>query len=140
MKSEAWKSRSVGVKEGPRVVVVGPDAVGKSTLVKRLRALGYNARSCAQDHSYVPDMWRRLSRPDFLVFLDARLETIARRREIDWGQRRLDVLLARLAHARAHCDLYLPTDGLTRSEVVRQVRVALSAAGIEPGLEGARVG
>jgi len=108
--------------------------------VMRLRALGYNARACAQDHSYVPDMWRRLSQPDFLVFLDARLETIARRRDIDWGQRRLDVLLARLVHARAHCDLYLPTDDLTPSEVMGQVRAALSAAGIEPGLEDARVG
>ena len=140
MKSRAWQSRSVGEEEEPRVVVVGPDAAGKSTLVMRLRALGYNARACAQDHSYVPDMWRRLSQPDFLVFLDARLETIARRRDIDWEQQRLDVLLARLAHARAHCDLYLPTDDLTPSEVVGQVRAALSAAGIEPGLEDVRVG
>jgi chloramphenicol 3-O-phosphotransferase len=140
MKSRAWQSRSVRGEEEPRVVVVGPDAAGKSTLVMRLRALGYNARACAQDHSYVPDMWRRLSQPDFLVFLDARLETIAQRRDIDWGQQRLDVLLARLAHARAHCDLYLPTDDLTPSEVMGQVRAALSAAGIEPGLEDARVG
>jgi guanylate kinase len=131
----------MGVDDGPRVVVVGPDAAGKSTLVGRLRALGYNARSCAQDHSYVPDMWRRLSRPDFLVFLDARLETIARRRKINWGQERLDVLQARLTHARAHCDLYLPTDDLSRSEVLERVRVALSAAGIEPqGVATAHIG
>lgn len=120
-------------RKGPRVVVVGPDAAGKSTLVERLQALGYNARSCGQDHSYVPDMWRRLSRPDFLVFLDARLEAIARRRPIDWSQERLDVLQGRLAHARAHCDLYLPTDDLSPSEVVARVRVALSEARIEPG-------
>jgi hypothetical protein len=115
-----------------RVVVVGPDAAGKSELVRRLQALGYNARSCAQEHSYVRDMWRRLSRPDFLIYLDARLETIARRRAIDWGQERLDELNARLAHARAHCDLYLPTDDLEPPEVVERVCAALAAAGIVP--------
>jgi len=119
-------------KSGPRIVVVGPDAAGKSTLVERLVTLGYNARACAQDHSYVPDMWQRLSRPDFLVFLDATLETIARRRAIHWGQERLDELQARLAHARAHCDLYLPTDDLSPAQVAGQVCAALSAAGIEP--------
>jgi hypothetical protein len=116
----------------PRVVVVGPDAAGKTELVRQLRALGYNVRTCAQDHSYVPDMWRRLARPDFLIYLDARLETIARRRAIDWGQARLDALNARLAHARAHCDLYLPTDGLELPDVVARVQTALSAAGIVP--------
>ncbi len=119
-------------KSGPRIVVVGPDAAGKSTLVARLTALGYNARSCAQDHSYVPDMWRRLSQPAFLVFLDATLETIARRRVIHWGQERLDALQVRLAHARAHCDLYLPTDDLTPGQVAEHVCAALSAVGIEP--------
>jgi ribose 1,5-bisphosphokinase PhnN len=118
--------------EAPRVVVVGPDAAGKSELVKRLRELGYNARSCAQDHSYVPDMWQRISKPDFLVYLDARLETIAQRRVIDWGQERLDTLNARLAHARAHCDLYLPTDDLKPLDVVAQVRSVLAAVGIVP--------
>lgn len=120
------------VDESPRVVVVGPDAAGKSELVKRLRAVGYNARSCAQDHSYVPDMWRRLAKPDFLIYLDAQLESIARRRKINWGQKRLDELNARLAHARAHCDLYLPTDVLSPTEIVAQVQTALAAVGIFP--------
>jgi len=118
--------------EAPRVVVVGPDAAGKTELVNRLRATGYNARSCAQDHSYVPDMWRRVARADFLIYLDARLETIARRRKIDWGQPRLDELNARLAHARSHCDLYLPTDDLDPSQVADQVRAVLATAGIIP--------
>lgn len=120
------------IDEAPRVVVVGPDAAGKTELAKRLRAQGYNARSCAQDHSYVPDMWQRISKPDFLVYLDAQMETIARRRTIDWGQERLDKLNARLAHARAHCNLYLPTDDLEPSEVANRVQAALSTAGIVP--------
>jgi guanylate kinase len=119
-----------GEADRPRIVVVGPDAAGKSTLVSRLRQRGFHARSCAQDHSYVPDMWRRLSQPDFLVFLDARLETIAQRRTIDWGQERLDRLQERLSHARAHCDLYLPTDGLSPTQVVARVEAALAAAGL----------
>ena len=118
--------------DGPRVVVVGPDAAGKTTLVARLRAQGYNARCCAQDHSDVPDMWQKVSRPRFLVFLDARLETIARRRATDWRQEWLDSQHTRLSHARAHCQLYLPTDDLTPAEVAERVRTALSAAGIEP--------
>jgi hypothetical protein len=77
-------------------------------------------------------MWRRLARPDFLVYVDARLETIARRRAIDWGQKRLNQLNARLAHARAHCDLYLPTDDLEPGDVVDRVRAALAEAGIVP--------
>jgi chloramphenicol 3-O-phosphotransferase len=118
--------------ESSPVVIVGPDAAGKTELVKRLQAMGYDAHSCAQDHSYVPDMWRRVSKPGFLVYLDARLETIAQRRVIDWGQERLDELNARLAHARAHCDLYLPTDDLEPREVVNRVRAALTAASILP--------
>jgi hypothetical protein len=119
------------LSQAPRVVVVGPDAAGKTELVQRLRRLGYNAHSCAQDHSYVPDMWRRIGRPDFLIYLDARLETIARRRRIDWGQDRLDQLNARLAHARAHADLYLPTDDLTPPQVLAHAQAALAHAGIE---------
>jgi cytidylate kinase len=118
-----------------RVAVVGPDAAGKSTLVQRLQQAGYDARSCAQDHSYVPDMWRRVSRPDFLVFLDASLDVIARRRVVDWGQVRLDVLHQRLDHARRNCHLYVNTDEMTPEQVAALVKRALSAVGIKPDAE-----
>jgi guanylate kinase len=36
------------------VIVVGPCAAGKSSLVARLRAAGVRARSVSQEHSYVP--------------------------------------------------------------------------------------
>jgi len=134
MRDTESKSRfDRGEQSASRVVVVGPDAAGKSTLVQRLQELGYDARCCAQDHSYVPDMWRRLSQPAFMVFLDASLETIARRRPIVWGQERLDALHGRLTHARQHCDLYVPTDEMTPEEVTDHVRRALAAVGIEPG-------
>lgn len=105
-----------------RIKVVGPCASGKSALVTRLRTLGYDARSAAQDHSYVPDMWRRLNPPDLLVYLDVSLAEAGKRGRtgMGWDQQYLDEQHHRLRHARAHCDLYLPTDGLTEEEVLEQ--------------------
>ncbi|MCD6290228.1 MAG: hypothetical protein J7M34_06960, partial [Anaerolineae bacterium] len=100
------------------IKVVGPCAAGKTTLVGRLRAAGYDAHHCLQEHSYVPDMWQRVNPPDVLIFLDARLDTLKRRRpRPDWSPELLAEQQRRLAHARAHCDLYLATDDLTPEQV-----------------------
>jgi hypothetical protein len=104
-----------------RIKVVGPCSSGKSVLAAGLRTLGYDARSAAQDHSYVPDMWQRLEPPDVLIYLDVTLETARQRGRIGWDQRYLDEQSQRLRHARAHCHLYLPTDGLTEEEVLVRV-------------------
>jgi thymidylate kinase len=106
-----------------RIKVVGPCGSGKSTLAARLRALGYQASSAAQDHSYVPDMWRRLNPPDLLIYLDVSLEEAQQRGRtgFGWDQEYLDRQKARLRHAREHCDLYLETDGLDEEEVVVRV-------------------
>jgi len=106
-----------------RVKVVGPCASGKSVLAAQLRELGYDASSAAQDHSYVPDMWQRLNPPDVLIYLDVTLETahLRGRTSTGWDQAYLDQQHERLRHARAHCDLYLPTDGLNEDQVVAQV-------------------
>ena len=103
------------------IAVVGPCASGKSSLVKRLKLLGYQVRSVAQDHSYVPDMWQRITKPDLLIYLDAELETIAQRRRISWDERYLNDERHRLRHARQHCDLYLPTDDLSKDQVLERV-------------------
>ena len=122
-----------GVERGPRVIVVGPCAAGKTTLVSKLRPRGYNIRSCVQEHSFTPDLWKRFSKADVLVFLDATLVTIAQRQQrSDWTQRRLDGQHKRLAHARAHCGLYLPTDDLAREEVAETVDVFLRSRGVTP--------
>jgi hypothetical protein len=110
-----------GKKHSPLIAVVGPCASGKSSLVRRLKALGYNARSVAQDHSYVPDMWQRFTHPDCLIYLDAELSTIVRRRRFSLGERYLATERYRLRHARQHCDLYLPTDDLTEKKVLDRV-------------------
>ena len=111
------------------IKVVGPCASGKSTLVAGLRQLGYDADSAAQDHSYVPDMWQRLHPPDLLIYLDLTLETAQQRGRagLGWDQRYLDEQHERLRHARAHCDLYLPTDGLSKAQVLQRVIEFVSA-------------
>ncbi|MGD2207693.1 MAG: hypothetical protein PVH17_13040 [Anaerolineae bacterium] len=106
-----------------RIKVVGPCASGKSVLAAGLRELGYDACSAAQDHSYVPDMWQRLNPPDILVYLDVTLEEAQRRgcKGMGWDQSYLNEQHDRLHHARAHCDLYLPTDGLTEEQVLSEI-------------------
>ena len=87
-----------------------------------LRALGYEARECVQEHSYVPSMWQRISRPDVLIYLDVSLPVIERRKpRSDWKQAVLDEQRRRLAHARRHCDLYVDTDELTAQQVLARV-------------------
>lgn len=106
---------------GPlKVAVVGPCTAGKSTLVAALKAAGFDARHVAQEHSYVPDMWQRITRPDALIYLDVEFETACKRRRISWDIDWLDTEKQRLAHARDHCDLYIATDLLSAEEVARQ--------------------
>ena len=111
---------------GRIIAVVGPCTSGKSTLVHALRDLGYNARMPAQEHSYVPDMWQRLTRPDVLIYLDVSWEAARTRRPIAWGPERIADENERLAHARAHADLYLDTDSLSVEEVRERVLEFLS--------------
>jgi hypothetical protein len=115
-----------------RIAVVGPCASGKSELVARLQALGYEARHCAQEHSYVPDMWQRLSRPQVLVYLDASLQSIAQRRRIDYDAAYLEEQRRRLAHARAHCHIYVDTDLLNLRGVLAAVLRGLRERDIRP--------
>lgn len=114
-----------------RIKVVGPCASGKSALAARLRELGYDASSAAQDHSYAPDMWQRVEPPDLLIFLDVSLgEAKHRGRDgFGWDQDYLDEQHRRLRHARAHCDLYLSTDDLSEDEVLAQVVAFVQTAG-----------
>ncbi len=119
-----------GPSPGGRIALVGPCSAGKTTLKKRLMADGFEVRAVAQEHSYVPDMWRRISRPDILIFLDVDYPTArARRPHIDGGPGRLAEQHRRLAHARKHCDFYLDTSDLSLPEVERQVRAYLARYG-----------
>lgn len=110
-----------------RIAVVGPCTAGKSTLARALRAAGYEARQPAQEHSYVPAMWQKLTQPDMLIYLDVDYETVAARRPKNAGSpQRLAEQHQRLHHARQHCDLYLDTSKLTIAEVKAAVLAFLN--------------
>jgi hypothetical protein len=96
--------------------VVGPCAAGKSTLVTGLRQHGYRVRHIAQEHSYAPAMWQKITHPDLLIFLDVSYP-------VSWPAARstgrvpdpeeYETQQHRLRHARQHADLYLHTDSLS---------------------------
>lgn len=117
----------------PLIGVVGPCGAGKSTLIAGLSRHGYSCRHIAQEHSYVPDMWRRLSNPDILIFLDASYETTRRRRALDWTEAEYQEQQRRLAHARAHADLIIETDALSIEEVLQQALDFLKALSFQEG-------
>jgi chloramphenicol 3-O-phosphotransferase len=111
-----------------RIALVGPCASGKSTLAKMLADGMFEIRHVAQDHSFVPDMWRRVSKPDVLIYLDVDYETIKARRPIT-TLRPADLAEQerRLAHARKHCDLLIDTSSLTPAEVAAQAMEFLNS-------------
>lgn len=102
----------------PLIGVVGPCASGKSTLIAGLVRLGHRTRHIAQEHSYVMDMWQRLTNPDVLVFLDASYPITCQRRKLDWTEADWQEQQHRLRHARENADLYLDTDALSAEQVL----------------------
>ena len=105
------------------VVIVGPCAAGKSSLRDRLLARGFTqVRVVAQEHSGVRDLWKMRGYPEMLIFLDVEVATAnARQGRSDWTPAAHAEQLNRLQHARAACNLYLPTDDLSPDEVAERV-------------------
>jgi ABC-type Mn2+/Zn2+ transport system ATPase subunit len=101
--------------------IVGPCGAGKSTLVAALENLSFKCRHIAQEHSYVPYMWKRISNPDVLVFLNASFASCTARRKLSWNEADYEEQLRRLAHARAHADVVIETDGISAGEVLKEV-------------------
>ncbi|MFZ5821205.1 MAG: hypothetical protein ACOYYJ_15020 [Chloroflexota bacterium] len=109
-----------GGKKSLLIGVVGPCGAGKSTLTNALDALGYRTRHIAQEHSYVKDMWKRLTNPDLLIFLQASYPVTCQRRNLDWTEADYLEQQRRLAHARQHADLFIDTDPLDPDQVLAQ--------------------
>lgn len=105
----------------PLVGVVGPCGSGKSTLIAGLEARGYACRHIAQEHSYVKDMWKRLSNPDVLIYLGASFPVSTARRNLNWLERDHAEQERRLSHALQHADLVVDTDILTPAQVLERV-------------------
>ena len=101
--------------------IVGPCGSGKSTLTAALDSLGYSTRHIAQEHSYVKDMWKRITNPNVLIFLQVSYPISQQRRPMNWTEADYSEQQRRLSHAREHADLYLDTDGLSVNEVLERV-------------------
>jgi len=114
-----------GTRRTGGIAIVGPCASGKTTLARGLQVLGYPARQIAQEHSYVPDMWQRLSRPDVLIFLDASYEICTARKQLNWTRAEYAEQHRRLAHAREECHIYIHSDGLTIEQALEATLQAL---------------
>jgi cytidylate kinase len=105
----------------PLIGIVGVCAAGKSTITACLRALGLRAKPIAQEHSYVKDMWLRLTHPDILIFLDASYLVTVARKNLNWTEAEYLEQHDRLRHARQHADLYIFSDKLTPQQVVDRI-------------------
>ncbi|MDP3486798.1 MAG: hypothetical protein Q8S19_02550 [Bacillota bacterium] len=110
---------------GTRIGIVGNCAAGKSTLVTALQNKGYNAVNIQQEHSVSKRFWRRLD-PDVIIYLSCTLETARQRRNIPWGQERLDEQWEVLSEVREQAHTIIPTDALTKEQVLAVAEQALA--------------
>lgn len=107
-------------RENPLIGIVGVCASGKSTLIARLTELGCNCRHIAQEHSYVQTMWKQLTDPDILIYLEVSYAMTIQRRKLDWSLEEFEEQIRRLADAKEHADIVIDTDSLTAEEVAAQ--------------------
>lgn len=110
---------------GPKVVVVGPCASGKTTLVFNLRAAGVDAHVSGQEHSAIRNLWHRLN-PDVLVALDVDLETLRRRRHPAWPETLYAVQHERLAEAFDAAHVRIDTGRVSERDVLDEVLRAVA--------------
>jgi deoxyadenosine/deoxycytidine kinase len=114
----------------PLVGIVGPCASGKSTLYHRLSKKGINARHIAQEHSYVPAMWKIITQPDILIFLNVSYLMTIQRSNLDWTILEFQEQLYRLRHANEHADLHIDTDNLSPESIEKLVLFLLIQKGL----------
>jgi hypothetical protein len=107
-----------------KITIVGVCGSGKTTLVNGLTARGYDAKACAQEHSYVPYLWSR-SHPDVLICLEATNSTIRSRCDVTWEDAYLTEERCHLAQAKSKCDLLIDTDLLSAERVLETALIFL---------------
>jgi deoxyadenosine/deoxycytidine kinase len=106
--------------------VVGPCGSGKSTLIAGLEKISYRCRHIAQEHSHVKYMWKHITNPDVLIFLECSYENSTSRRKLNWLPADHEEQLRRLSHAHEHADIVIDTNFLTPEEVLTRALDALS--------------
>lgn len=109
-----------GLTDARRIVVVGPCASGKTTLMNHLRDLGFDAKVCGQEHSAIQHLWKRLQ-PDLLVALDVDLGTLRERRHPAWSERLYQTQQQRLQSAFRSADLSIDSTSASAERVVETV-------------------
>ena len=114
----------------PLIGVVGPCGSGKSTLIAGLEPRGYRCRHIAQEHSYVKDMWLRITHPDLLIFLQSSFQVSTQRRQLNWREVDFIEQQRRLSHALQHADLVVDTVSLTPAQVLDEVMAFLKEHGL----------
>lgn len=104
-----------------KIGLVGVCAAGKTTITNMLRIWGLNIKPIAQEHSYVPQMWQIITKPDVLIFLDVNYENTILRRKLNWTQEEYEEQLRRLAHAYQHANLVIDTNDLIPEQVADRI-------------------
>ena len=102
----------------PIVGLVGPCKSGKTLLKRGLSSRGYPIKHIAQEHSYVQDMWKKIAKPEILIYLDVSFPVTLKRSSLLWHEGEYQEQLRRLTHAREHADLIIHTDELTPQQVL----------------------
>ena len=107
-------------RDSRKIVVVGPCASGKTTLVATLRGLGYDAHVSGQEHSEIANLWQRM-KPDVLIALDADIAAVRARRGEHWPEWLHNVQVRRLQEATDAADLRLDTSTFRPHAVTAKV-------------------
>jgi len=113
------------VRPKPLIGIVGVCGSGKPTLNAGLTALGFNCRHIAQEHSYVPTMWRRITNPDILIYLEVSYENTIVRKSLNWTRDEYAQQLFRLQDAIENAQIHINTDDLTPQQLIDRVVIEL---------------
>lgn len=105
----------------PIIGVVGPCKSGKTLLKKQLVKIGYQVRHIAQEHSFTPDMWKQIGKPDILIYLDVSYTATLRRSTLVWTEGEYREQTIRLSHARENADIYIDTSELSPNIILKIV-------------------
>lgn len=110
----------------PLIGIVGVCASGKTTLNSGLIAHGYNSKHIAQEHSYVPDMWRRMTNPDILIYLDVSYENTLKRKVLNWSQEEYFEQVHRIRNAAENAQIRIDTNALDAFQLVEKAILEIS--------------
>jgi len=63
------------------------------------------------------DMWKRITNPDVLIFLQASFQVCTMRRQLNWVESEYNEQQRRLSHALNHANIIIDTDHQSPEDV-----------------------